>query len=383
MQRSTDRILTTHAGSLPRPEVLLPLLLAQEAGDPVDPAQLQAEVRSAVADTVRRQLDAGVDLVNDGEVSKPSYATYVKDRLSGFGGEGSIQEIAAQVMALDEFPDFAEVAAVTMGAAAKVRFTTCDGPVAYEGQAAVQADIDNLKAVTEGTDAETTFMSAASPGVISVFSPNRYYANEEEYLEAVANAMREEYEAIHRAGFLLQLDCPDFAMTAPGAGSLENFRKQMERSLEALNHAVADIPSDAMRIHICWGNGEMPRTRDVELKDIIDIVLRAKPDGVMLMAANPRHAHEWKVFQDVTLPDGKYIIAGVLDSTANTVEHPEFIADQLTRYAEVVGRENVQAGTDCGFGTVAGMRTVVPTVTWAKFRSMTEGAQLASQRLWP
>lgn len=381
MQRSTDRILTTHAGSLPRTTGLLPLLLAQEAGDPVDAGQLQAEVRSAVADTVRRQLDAGVDLVNDGEVSKPSYATYVKDRLSGFGGEGSIQEIAAQVMALDEFPDFAELAAVTMGAAAKVRFTTCDGPVAYEGQAAVQADIDNLKAATDGADAQT-FMSAASPGVISVFSPNRHYASEEEYLEAVANAMREEYEAIHRAGFLLQLDCPDFAMTAPGAGSLQNFRKQMERGLEALNHAVADIPSDAMRIHVCWGNGEMPRTRDVELKDIIDIVLRAKPDGIMLMAANPRHAHEWKVFQDVTLPDGKYIIAGVLDSTSNTVEHPEFIADQLTRYAEVVGRENVQAGTDCGFGTVAGMNTVVPTVTWAKFRSMTEGAQLASQRLW-
>lgn len=215
-----------------------------------------------------------------------------------------------------------------------------------------------------------------------MFSPNRYYPSEEEYLGAIADAMREEYEAIHNAGFVLQLDCPDLAMTAPGAESLQSFRKQMELNVEALNHALANIPPEATRIHICWGNLEMPRTTDVELKDIIDIVLKAKPAGIMLMASNGRHAHEWTVFQDVKLPDGKYVIPGVLDSTSNIVEHPEVIAQRLTQYADVVGAENVMAGTDCGFGTVAGMQNVVASVTWAKFRAMAEGAKLASERLW-
>jgi 5-methyltetrahydropteroyltriglutamate--homocysteine methyltransferase len=381
MQRSTDRILTTHAGSLPRPAGLLPLVLAQEQGDIVEPAQLEAEVRSAVQETVRKQFDAGVDILNDGEVSKPSYATYVKDRLTGFGGEGSIQEVAAAVIDLTEFPDFAEHMAATLASAAEIRFTSCDGPVSYVGQSAVQADIENLQATVDNVAPTGVFMSAASPGVISVFSPNRYYASEEEYLGAIADAMREEYEAIHGAGFVLQLDCPDFAMTAPGAGSLKNFRNQLETSVEVLNHALENIPAEASRIHICWGNGEFPRTTDVELKDIIDIILRAKPAGIMLMASNGRHAHEWTVFQDVTLPDGKYLIPGVLDSTSNVVEHPEVVAQRLTQYAAVVGSENVMAGTDCGFGTVAGMQVVVPTVVWAKFRAMAEGARLASDRL--
>jgi 5-methyltetrahydropteroyltriglutamate--homocysteine methyltransferase len=285
-------------------------------------------------------------------------------------------------MGLDDFPDFAEKIARTMTFAENVRFTSCDGPVAYTGQRAVQADIENLKAAADGVQPAAVFMSAASPGVISVFSPNRYYASQEEYLGALADAMREEYEAIHRAGFVLQLDCPDLAMTAPGAGSLENFRAQMELGVEAINHALANIPAEAARIHICWGNGEMPRTTDVELKDIIDIILKAKPAGLMLMASNGRHAHEWKVFRDTKLPDGKYVIPGVLDSTTNVVEHPEVVADRLIRYAEVVGRENVMAGTDCGFGTIAGMDVVVPTVTWAKFRSQAEGAKIASAYLW-
>jgi 5-methyltetrahydropteroyltriglutamate--homocysteine methyltransferase len=382
MKRSTERILTTHAGSLPRPASLLPLVFAQEAGKTVDADQLEGEIRAAVKDTVRRQVDAGVDVLNDGEVSKPSYATYVKDRLTGFGGEGSIQEIAASVMNLEDFPDFADHLAATMASAAEIRFTSCDGPVLYVGQAAVQADIENLKAAVETVTPDATFMSAASPGVISVFSPNRYYASQEAYLEAIANAMREEYQAIHDAGFTLQLDCPDFAMTAPGAGSLENFRRQLELSVEALNHALVNIPAEATRIHICWGNGEMPRTTDVELKDIIDIVLKAKPAGIMLMASNGRHAHEWTVFEDVKLPDGKYVIPGVLDSTTNVVEHPEVVAQRLTQYAQIVGRENVMAGTDCGFGTIAGMQLVVPTVVWAKFQAMAQGAELATQRLW-
>ena len=382
MQPGADRILTTHSGSLPRPPGLLPLVLAQEAGQPVDEARFQDEVQAAVRETVQRQAEAGVDVLNDGEVSKPSYATYVKDRLTGFGGEGSIEEVAASVMGLEDFPDFAEKMARLMASAATIRFTTCDGPVTYVGQRAVQADIDNLKAAVEGLPAAAAFMSAASPGVIAVFSPNRYYGSQEEYLGALAGAMREEYEAIHRAGLVLQLDCPDLAMTAPGAGSLENFRRQMELNIEALNHALANIPAEAARIHICWGNGEMPRTTDVDLKDIIDIILKAKPAGMMLMASNGRHAHEWKVFQDTKLPDGKYVIPGVLDSTTNIVEHPEVVADRLIRYAEVVGRDNVMAGTDCGFGTIAGMDVVVPTVTWAKFRSQAQGASIASAHLW-
>jgi len=367
MQPGTGRILTTHSGSLPRPARFLSLVLAREAGEPVDEAQFTDEVRAAVRETVRLQADAGVDVLNDGEMSKPSYATYVKDRLTGFGGEGAIEQVAASVMALEEYPDFAEKMAQTMASAATIRFTSCDGPVAYIGQAAVQSDIDTLKAATDGVRSAGVFMSAASPGVIAVFSPNRYYACQEEYLGALAEAMREEYEAIHRAGLVLQLDCPDLAMTAPGAGSLENFRREMELNIEALNHALANIPAEAMRIHICWGNGEFPRTRDVEL---------------MLMASNGRHAHEWKVFGDIKLPDGKYVIPGVLDSTTNIVEHPEVVADRLIRYAEVVGRDNVMAGTDCGFGTVAGMDTVVPSVTWAKFRAQAEGAKIASEYLW-
>jgi 5-methyltetrahydropteroyltriglutamate--homocysteine methyltransferase len=382
MQPSTERILTTHAGSLPRPAQLLPLVFAQEAGESVDADRLGAEIQAAVKETVKKQAAAGVDVLNDGEVSKPSYATYVKDRLTGFGGEGSIQEVAAAVMNLDDFPDFADHLAATMASAAEIRFTSCDGPVSYVGQAAVRADIENLKAAVKTVTPNGTFMSAASPGVIAVFSPNRHYASHEEYLAAIANAMREEYEAIYEAGFILQLDCPDFAMTAPGAGSVENFRRQLELGVEALNSALENIPAEAARIHICWGNGEMPRTSDVELKDIIDIVLKAKPAGIMLMASNGRHAHEWTVFEDVKLPEGKYVIPGVLDSTTNVVEHPEAVAQRLTQYAQVVGRENVMAGTDCGFGTIAGMQVVVPTVVWAKLEAMARGAEIATQRLW-
>ena len=382
MQPGAGRILTTHSGSLPRPKGFLPLVLARDAGQPVDEGQFSAEAREAVRETVQRQADAGVDVLNDGEMSKPSYATYIKDRLTGFGGEGSMDELMASVLAVEEFPDFAQKMAQLMGAMPPMKLVSCDGPVAYVGQSAVQSDIEDLKAATHGVASAGVFMSAASPGVIAVFSPNRYYRSQQEYLGALAGAMREEYEAIHKAGLVLQLDCPDLAMTAPGAGSLENFRAQMELSVEALNHALANIPAEGMRIHVCWGNAEMPRTTDVELKDIIDIILKAKPAGLMLMASNGRHAHEWKVFRDVKLPDGKYVIPGVLDSTTNIVEHPEVVADRLIRYAEVVGRENVMAGTDCGFGTAAGMDVVVPTVTWAKFRSQAEGAKIASEYLW-
>jgi 5-methyltetrahydropteroyltriglutamate--homocysteine methyltransferase len=382
MQPAAGRILTTHSGSLPRPAQFLPLALARESGRCSDDAQYAKAVETAVAETVRAQAEAGVDVLNDGEVSKPSYATYVKDRLTGFGGEGSLELASEAVMDLKEFPDFAERRAKMLNFAANVRFTTCDGPVVYTGHEAVQADIANLRTAAGAVRSAGVFMSAASPGVIAVFSPNRYYGSQEDYLAALSEAMRTEYEAIHAAGFTLQIDCPDLAMTAPGAGSLENFRHQMEESVEALNNALANIPAEAARIHICWGNGDKPRTTDVELKDIVDIVLRVKPAGVMLMASNGRHAHEWKVFQDVRLPEGKYVIPGVLDSTTNVVEHPEVVADRLIRYASVVGRDNIMAGTDCGFGTIAGQDIVVPTVTWAKFRAQAEGARIASAQLW-
>jgi 5-methyltetrahydropteroyltriglutamate--homocysteine methyltransferase len=361
---------------------LLPLLFAQEAGESVDRDALATEVRSAVDDAVSRQLKAGVDVVNDGEVSKPSYATYVKDRLTGFEGEGSVEEVAAKTISLDDFPDFAEQMKTTIGPAVHLRFTSCAGPISYVGQDAVQADIANLQAAVAGEAPAGSFMSAASPGLIAAFSPNRYYPSEEDYLAAVAEAMREEYEAIHNAGLVLQLDCPDFAMTALGAGSIQNFRRQLDMSVHALNEALRNIPADATRVHICWGNGEMPRTTDVELKAIIDLILRAKPAGLMLMASNGRHAHEWQVFKDVKLPEGKYVIPGVLDSSTNVVEHPETVAQRLLQYAEVVGRDNIMAGTDCGFGSIAGMKAVVPSIVWAKLRAMTEGAELATRRLW-
>lgn len=382
MKRNADRILTTHAGSLPRPESLLSLVLAHEAGETMREAEFDAELRSAVKGIVQKQADSEIDVVNDGELSKPSYATYPKDRLTGFGGEGSLTETSNQVVDLSDHPDFAEQMTVTMDAATKVEFVTCDGPVSFQGQEAVQKDIDNLKAAQQGLKVEGAFMSAASPGVISVFSPNRYYPSEEHYLEAIADAMRQEYEAIHRAGILLQLDCPDFAMTAPGAGSVAEHRRLMEMRVEALNHAVSNIPAEAMRVHVCWGNLEMPRDTDVPLRDIVDIIFKAKPAGIMVMASNGRHEHEWKVFRDVTLPDGKYLIPGVLDSTSNVIEHPEVVADRLIHYAEVVGKENVMAGTDCGFGTVAGMHIVAPSVVWAKFQAMAEGARIASRQLW-
>ncbi len=381
--QSSQRILTTHAGSLPRPEELLRLLLAQEADNQVDGDELVEKVRQAVTDSVRNQIDAGVDVVSDGEMSKPSYATYVKDRLTGFGGEASMEELDAGVFDLDQFPDFTQQYEATLAATipSELRFTSCDGPVSYVGREALDADINNLKAALEGCRPAGAFMSAASPGTIAAWSPNEYYSSQEEYVSTIAEAMREEYEAIHRAGFVLQLDCPDFAMIAYGAGSLENFRRQLALSVEAVNHALVNIPAEASRIHLCWGNGEWPRLQDVELKDIIDIVLEAKPHGLMLMASNCRHAHEWQVFKDVKLPDGKYLIPGVLDPTTNVVEHPEVVAQRLVQYADVVGRENIMAGTDCGFGTFAGWKVVVPSVVWAKFRAMAEGVELANNRL--
>jgi 5-methyltetrahydropteroyltriglutamate--homocysteine methyltransferase len=302
MKRSTDRILTTHTGSLPRPDDLLPLIFAKEAGELADDGDFDARVVGAVLEIVRKQADAGVDILNDGEMSKPTYATYVKDRLSGFGGEGSQGAVGARTTfnETSEFPDFRPQLPAQVGTRT-LKFVTCDGPVTYEKTEPVQKDIDNLRQAVSKFAAEDTFMSAASPGVIALFAANQYYATEDEYLEALANAMRTEYEAIVGAGFTLQLDCPDLALPTVGT-PLPDYLKQTERRVEVLNHAVANIPAAAMRVHVCWGNGEVPRNHDVPLKDIIQVLLKLKPAGLMLMAANGAHEHEWKVFRTSSFP---------------------------------------------------------------------------------
>jgi 5-methyltetrahydropteroyltriglutamate--homocysteine methyltransferase len=383
MKRSSERILTTHTGSLPRPDDLLPLIKAMEQGNRSDVAAFEARVRSAVAEIVRRQIELGVDIVNDGEAGKPSYATYVKDRLSGFGGDAPT-DLLPGIADLNDYPEYGERFRAQR-AVADLKRPACTGPVTYKSRTDVDRDLENLKAAVAQTKPTEAFMSAASPGVISIFLPDTYYKTHEAYLGALADAMKTEYDAIHQAGIVLQIDCPDFAMGRhiqfPNA-TLAEFRKNIERHVEALNHALADVPADRVRIHLCWGNYEGPHHRDVPLRDIIDLVFKVRAAGISYEAANPRHEHEWAVFKDVKLPDGKLLIPGVIDSTNNFIEHPELIAQRICNVANLVGRENVIAGSDCGFATVAGFSAVDPKITWAKFQSMALGANIASQQLW-
>jgi 5-methyltetrahydropteroyltriglutamate--homocysteine methyltransferase len=380
MKRSTDRILTTHTGSLPRPADLLPLISAAEKGELSDITRMHTRVRSAVAEVVRKQIDAGVDIVNDGEASKPSYSTYVKDRLSGFHGEADVMAIAD----LADYPEFGERFA-RQGVLDVLKRPACTEAIVYQSREAVDRDIADLKAAVADCSPAETFMSAASPGVISIFLGNHYYKTHEAYLAALADAMKTEYAAIHKAGLILQVDCPDFAMGRhiqfPDA-TVSEFRKQLEMHVEALNHALADIPEDRVRIHLCWGNYEGPHHRDIPIRDIIDIVFKVHAAGISYEGANPRHEHEWAVFKDVKLPAGKVLIPGVIDSTNNYIEHPELIGQRICNLAGVVGRENVIAGSDCGFATVAGYTPVDPKITWAKLKAMSDGAKIASQKLW-
>ena len=382
MKRSVDRILTTHTGSLPRPPDVVEMLAAHEAGKADEPA-LARRVREAVGEVVRKQAEAGVDVLNDGETSKFVYSTYVKDRLTGFGGQAPMMAMGDMV----DFPEYGQKMFRDMGADPEAYvMPACIGEVRVKDRSLMRADIDNLKAATEGVKAEDVFMSAASPGVIALFFRNQYYPSHEAYVGALADAMREEYEAIARSGFVLQLDCPDLAMGRhiqfPDA-SLEEFRRIARLNVEAMNHATAGIDPDQMRIHLCWGNYEGPHHKDVALKDIIDVVFQARPNGISVEACNPRHEHEWQLFEDMKLPDGKLLIPGVIDSTNNYIEHPELVAQRLTRYARLVGQENVMAGSDCGFQTGAGTSLVDPKIAWAKFQTMAEGARLASEQLQP
>ena len=372
------RILTTHTGSLPRAGDLTAMLEALDAGTPPAADVFAARVRRAVAETVKRQVDTGIDIVNDGEQSKVGYSTYVRHRLTGFGGQS-----ASRVRA--DWADFPE-AAERLGRSALTMRPGCNGPIDWKDRGAVQTDIDNLRAATGTARPAGVFMTAASPGVIAHFLGNQHYPTREAYLARLVDVMKEEYDAIHRAGFLLQVDCPDLAMGRHLAFSeLSNadFVKIAEANVEALNHALRDIPADRMRLHLCWGNYEGPHHRDIPLREIIGVALKARPRALSFEGANPRHEHEWVVFRDVKLPDDRVVIPGVLDSTTNFIEHPELVAQRIVRYAEVVGRERVIAGTDCGFATFARSNPQVETeIAWAKMRSMVEGAALASAQLW-
>jgi 5-methyltetrahydropteroyltriglutamate--homocysteine methyltransferase len=380
MIRSTERFLTTHTGSLPRPDDLIRMMYAKEEGVPVDPAALGVRVRSAVAEIVKQQADAGIDLVNDGELSKPSYATYVKDRLAGFGGTGN-------TFVYQDLDDFPKLRQKVFGDPGRSRRKTpaCNAPISVRDPQAAIADVDNLKTAMGAVRATGGFMSAASPGVVAVFFRNDHYPGEEAYLYAIADAMRQEYEAVASAGLVLQIDCPDLAMGKHikyHDSDLKTFRKAAALNIEAMNHAVANIPAEQLRMHVCWGNYEGPHHYDVPLADVIDLVFKAKPSAISFEAANPRHAHEWTLFETVKLPDGKVLIPGVIESKANFIEHPELIAQRIGRYAKLVGRENVMAGSDCGYGTWVGQAAVDPDVVWAKMAALAEGARIASKQFW-
>lgn len=380
MTASTDRILTTHVGSLPRSAAVIDLLYKKENGEPYDPAAFDAVIAAGVDEAVAKQRAVGVDIVSDGETSKVGYATYVKDRLSGFAGHHP----RPPHLDLAPYPEFRAAMARMMGNQAFKR-AACVGPIAPIDPDACSKDIANLKRALAAHGVRDAFMNAASPGVISAFQSNRYYPTHETYVDAIVTAMKPEYDAIVQAGLILQLDCPDLAM-ARHTGFQElseaEFLKRAEYQVEALNHAVRDIPAERMRMHICWGNYEGPHDHDIELTKILSIVLKAKPAGILFEAANPRHRHEWAVWRDAQLPADKILIPGCVSSTSNYVEHPQLIAEQLCQYAGLVGRERVIAGTDCGFGTFAGYSRVDPAIAYKKLGALVEGAARASDALW-
>jgi len=379
MQRSTSHILTTHTGSLPRSRALQELLLLREERHAFDQSALAEGVRTAVADVVQQQIAIGLDVINDGEQERSQYAAYVKERLSGFEGERLIR--ARPRLGDTDFPDYV----ATHQSSTAIPQPACTGPIAWQDKDAIQQDIATLKTAVGTRQVEEVFMTAASPGVIANFLPNAYYPTEEAYLYALAEVMKEEYQAIVQAGLLLQIDCPDLAMTRVTQFAhltVDEFKDVVALHVDVLNSALDGLPPERLRLHLCWGNYEGPHHYDVPLQDIIHLVLKARPTGISFEGANPRHAHEWKVWQNVRLPDDKVIIPGVLDSTTNFIEHPELVAERIVRYAEVVGRERVIASTDCGFGTSAWGRKVDAKIAWAKLQALVEGARLASAALW-
>ena len=380
MKTSKDRILTTHVGSLPRPAALRELLVKKDKGEAYDKAELDGLTRQAVNDIVRRQAEAGVDIVDDGEMSKPGYSTYVADRLTGFAGH----KPALPRLDTGPYANF-NAAYARMTGENVARRAVCVGPIAVKDREALATDLANLKAATAGASTIDVFMTSASPGLVPVFQTNEYYPSHEAYVEAVAAAMQEEYEAIVGAGFVLQLDCPDLAMahhTSFQELSEADFLKRAAFHVEVLNHALRNVPAEMSRIHICWGNYEGPHDHDIDFRKVAPILVKAKPQALVVEAANPRHAHEWAVWNEVKLPDDKILIPGVLDTSTNYVEHPELVAERLCRFADIVGRERVIAGSDCGFGTFAGYGKLDPDISFKKLKAMADGAAIASKQLW-
>jgi 5-methyltetrahydropteroyltriglutamate--homocysteine methyltransferase len=377
---STDRILTTHVGSLPRPDDLIEIMFAREDGIPIDRQALAERVDRAVDQAVARQVHAGVDVVNDGEWPKPSYATYIKDRLNGFGGTGT----SYVFQDLEDYPRSKARMAGDPGR--KHRKTpACNAGISVRDMEAPKTDAARLRTAADRHGAHGCFMSAASPGVVGLFFRNDHYPDHESYLFALAEAMRHEYEAIVDAGIMLQIDCPDLAMgrhTQYLDLNLAQFRQKMELHIEALNRALVNIPAEKVRMHLCWGNYPGPHHCDVPFADIVDLIWTAKPHAIQFEAANPRHAHEWSLFEGVGVPEGKVLIPGVIEVQSNYIEHPELVAQRILRYANLVGRDSVMAGTDCGFSIHVGTVGVDPDVVWAKLAALAQGAELASRELW-
>lgn len=380
MIASAGRILTTHVGSLPRSQAVTDVLFAREREEARDVAADEAVIARAVLDVVRRQVDVGIDLVSDGEMSKISYATYIARRLSGFAGD-TPREPGQDLV---EFPGLLRKLA-ERGATAKYRRPRCVAAVSVRDTRPLETDIRNLQAAVAEAAPGGAFMNAASPGVVALFQPNDYYRTQDEYLEALGAALRSEYEAIAAAGIILQIDAPDLAMgrhTMYRDRTLEDFLSLAARHVEVLNHALRNVPAERVRMHACWGNYEGPHHHDVPMAQLLPVLLKAKPQGLLFEAANPRHAHEWIVFKETRIPEDKVLIPGVLTTTTNYVEHPELVAQRVERFAHIVGRDRVIAGTDCGFGTFAGFGPVEPDIAYLKLRSLVEGARMASDRLW-
>jgi 5-methyltetrahydropteroyltriglutamate--homocysteine methyltransferase len=391
MKLSTDRILTTHVGSLPRPPELLALLEARETGRGFDQAAFEARLAGAVREVVAKQMSAGIDSVCDGELGKISYTTYVRHRLSGIGavvgGDSNPPQSASHRDLLDH-PDHMQRLNEVRGTSwfSRQAVPCCSGPVTYNDRRPLTIDLKNLAAACAAAKPVEAFMNAASPGVLTKFVPDRYYHNEDAYVAALADALKVEYEAIVKAGFILQIDAPDLGSARHNQYQHladEEFLRIAERNIAALNHATANIPPEAMRMHLCWGNYEGPHTHDIALAKTFDIAMRARPAGLSFEAANPRHAHEWEDLRGKKIPDDKILIPGVIDSTTNFVEHPRLVAQRIGHYADIVGRERVIAGADCGFATFAFVNNAVaPSVVWAKLAALAEGAEIASSRLW-
>jgi 5-methyltetrahydropteroyltriglutamate--homocysteine methyltransferase len=382
MSGGSERILTTHVGSLPRPQEVVDLLFTQDKGERYDAAKLDDVMRRNVVEVVKRQADSGIDIVSDGEMSKISYATYMRHRLTGFE-LGNVPRATPQD--LDDYPEYRDKIAAA-GATPKYFRPICKGPIKVKTLEPLHQDIARLKEALSRVQVEAGFLTAASPGTIAVFQPNEYYPTYEAYLEALADAMRSEYETIVKAGLILSVDCPDLGMGRHikfrDVGD-DEFLRNAALQIEALNHALANVPAERTRLHICWGNYEGPHTRDIPLAKVLPILLKAKPMALLVEGANPRHEHEWELWQSVKLPDDKVLVPGVLDTSCNFVEHPELVAQRIMRYAQIVGRERVMAGTDCGFGTFAGFGAVHPQICWVKLKSLVEGAEIATQKLWP